>query len=716
MKGLIKISIAISVCAAGPLAETVGSQPWMSKAMSPRDRARSVMTHMTAEEKRGMLYGYGCQTKEWPYTGNVAGIPRLNVPALKYNDGPQGFRHDAIPGSSTSWPSGLTAAASWDSDTMYAWGSGMGKEFYDKGANVQLGPGLCVARVPLNGRNFEYLSGEDPFLGYSLVQPVIQAIQSQGVVANAKHWVNNNQETNRDSVSENVDERTRFEMYYPPFEGAIKANVGSMMCSYNKINHVYSCENNETLMTDLKTRLGFQGYVMSDWGATHSVSIEQGLDQQMGDNTIFNQISLRSQPQEAIDESVVRILTGFFAVGVFDKPNPNNITNNVTSIEHNTMAQKISENSTVLLKNLNGALPLKKTNLKVIVVGKQSWQPTVFGGGSGHVVPAWTKPPLWAICDALGVDRIEPSSASKLSNCNSENGNCVTYNDGSKPSPSSAPTDYDVAILFIQTSSSEGSDRSNLLFGDGQDDMVSSWGKLQGAGFKKIVVMSTPGAVLTPWTDGVDAMLLNFMPGQAMADAVANILFGDVNPSGKLPLTFPNKENEQGMTVSQYPGVDSGENATYSEGFFFGYRWYDKNKVEPKYPFGHGLSYTTFSYGKLSISGRTVTCEITNTGNVEGSEVVQLYVGFRQRFGKDQREEPVKQLKGFKKTRLLPQETAAVTFMLTDRDLSFWDIEAKQWALKVGKADIYVGTSSGNIAQTGVMNVVADDSLIRVMV
>ena len=225
------------------------------------------------------------------------------------------------------------------------------KEFFDKGANVQLGPGVCVARIPRNGRNFEYLSGEDPHLGYILVQPVINAIQGQQVVANAKHYVNNNQETNRHFVSENVDERTRFEMYYPPFKGAIEAGVGSMMCSYNKINHIWSCENNSTLMTDLKTRMGFKGYVMSDWGATHSLSIEQGLDQEMPLNKSFNQESLKTIPQYIIDDTVVRILTPFFQVGTFDNPNPNEISNNVTSVEHVEIARELSENSTILLKN-----------------------------------------------------------------------------------------------------------------------------------------------------------------------------------------------------------------------------------------------------------------------------------------------------------------------------------------------------------------------------
>ena len=685
--------------------KNLATDPWMNAQSSPEQRARILMSHMTSEEKRSMLYGTGDGEKHANYVGNVPAIPRLNIPALKYNDGPQGFRDNAMLGSTTAWPSGLTVAASWDTETMRTWGEAMGKEFFDKGANVQLGPGVCVARIPRNGRNFEYLSGEDPHLGYILVQPVINAIQGQQVVANAKHYVNNNQETNRHFVSENVDERTRFEMYYPPFKGAIEAGVGSMMCSYNKINHIWSCENNSTLMTDLKTRMGFKGYVMSDWGATHSLSIEQGLDQEMPLNKSFNQESLKTIPQYIIDDTVVRILTPFFQVGTFDNPNPNEISNNVTSVEHVEIARELSENSTILLKNDEEALPLKAHNLKVAIVGTQAWNPIVHGGGSGEVVPAWVKPPLWSICDILGVERID-GSTSGSSNCNAGNGNCVTYYDGTDSPPPSVSSEFDAAILFIQTTSSEGSDRTNLTFGTSQEEMVTKWSAVEGKFFKKILVMSTPGAVLTPWSDRLHGMLLNFMPGQAMGDAITNVIFGEVNPSGKLPLTFPNKENEQEMTESQYPGLNNAGNATYTEGFFFGYRWYDKHKVTPKYSFGHGLSYTTFSYGKLSISGRTISCDITNTGEVYGSEVVQLYVGFSdQKFGSDQREEPVKQLKGFEKYYLRPGESITATLTLTDRDLSYWNVDSKSWSLKVGKANIFIGSSSSDIRGNGVMNV-----------
>ena len=688
----MKTALALAVTL---VSVALADKPWMDTSKSPKQRAQILVSKMTPSEKRGMLYGYGCQSKEWPYVGNVAGIERLGIPPLKYNDGPQGFRDDALPGTTTAWPSGLTAAASWDHKTMFNWGTGMGKEFYRKGANVQLGPGVCVARIPRNGRNFEYLSGEDPYLGYTLVQPAVQGIQSQGVVANVKHYVNNNQETNRGSVSENVDERTRFEMYYPPFQGGVDASVGSMMCSYNKINHVYSCENPETLAHDLKQVMGFEGYVMSDWGATHSLSIAQGLDQEMPSSNYFNQSSLQHVDRGRVDDSVTRILTPLFQVGIMDKPNENSISNNATDEVQNSLCRQISENSTILLQNKDDVLPLPKSNVHIAVVGNQAWNAVVHGGGSGQVIAAWVEPPLWAICDELGIERVNGNDGE--SKCNSATGACVTYYDGKSQPPSDFK--FTKALVFIQTSSHEGADRTNLTFGNGQDAMVDSWSKL--AGVSTVVVMSTPGAVLTPWSDRVESLLLNFMPGQAFAGAISNVLFGNVSPSGKLPLTFPNSENEQKMTTEQYPGLNNGENATYSETFYFGYRWYDKHQVEPKFPFGHGLSYTKFSYSKdLKVSGRSVEIEVENSGQRDGAEVVQLYLGFPSSAG-----EPLRQLKGFRKVHLSPGQKESVVFNLTDRDVSIWDVETHSFTVEKGTFEVFVGSSSRQFEASGKIEV-----------
>jgi beta-glucosidase len=325
---------------------------WMNE-MDPAElRATALLREMSLEEKVAMLHGPSsgscceCDEKEGPlcnYTGNIAPNSRLGIPQIKMNDGPQGFRDNKHPGTSTSWPSAMTVAASWDEELLMEYGVAMGKEFAGKGANVQLGPGVCLARIPQNGRNFEYISGEDPFLGYTLVQPVVRGIQSQGVIANAKHYALNNQETNRSdrlpaqqcpsrpycassdsfllrtTVSDDADERTRFEMYYPPFAGAIEAGVGSFMCSYNKIYGTWACENNSTLNRDLKQVMNFKGFVMSDWGATHSTSIEAGLDVEMPGADFMGAKLLSAVQSQQIDEAFVDD-AGTIYIAVFYRP------------------------------------------------------------------------------------------------------------------------------------------------------------------------------------------------------------------------------------------------------------------------------------------------------------------------------------------------------------------------------------------------------------
>lgn len=618
------------------------------------------------------------------YTGNVAPNTRLGIPQIKMNDGPQGFRDNNHPGTSTAWPSALTVAAAWDEELMLQWGIAMGKEFFDKGANVQLGPGMNVARVPKNGRNFEYLSGEDGFLGYTLVQPVVRGIQSQNVIANAKHYVLNNQETNRGSVSDNADERTRFEIYYQPFWGASDAGVGSMMCSYNKIYFTWSCENNETLATDLKERMGFKGFVMSDWGATHSTSIVQGLDIEMPGADfmgakLLQQVQAGRIPESYVDEAVLRILTPMFAVGVFDTPNPNVRSNNVTSEAHNDLARRLSAASTVLLQN-NGVLPLA-TSARIAVLGWAGSNAYTHGGGSGTVSPARVITPLQGI--ATRVD-----SAAQ-----------ITFNDGSNiTAAAEAAAAAEVAVVFVGCNSGEGSDRSTLGLDGNGNALIAAVARAQP---KTVVVVATPGAVLTPWAASVAAVLTNFMPGQEVGSAIADVLFGQVNPSGRLPLTFPVGENDEQFTDLQYPGLPPSNPvyANYTEGLFFGYRWYDAHNVAPAFPFGHGLSYTTFAYDSLVVSGQAVSFSVRNSGRVPGAEVAQLYIGFPASAG-----EPPKVLRGFRKVFLGVNEQQTITFVLRDRDLSIWDAGVHAWQQIHGTFGVFVGASSRDIRLSGQFN------------
>jgi len=753
-------------------------KPWMNPADDPVTRAKALVAEMNTSEKLALFHG-SCSG----YTGNVCGNDRLKIPQFKYNDGPQGFR--GADGTSTSWPAALTVSTAWDMNLSLAWGTAMGLEFYQKGANVQLGPGACVARVPRNGRNFEYVSGEDPFFGYHATAAVVTGIQSQGVIANVKHFVNNNQETNRGSVSENVDERTQFEIYYPPFEGASNAGLGSIMCSYNKICYDcdattignWSCENSHTLQTDFKERIGFKGYVMSDWGATHSPSILEGLDQEMPGSSHMGQtlaglVANGDVPMSKVDDSAVRILWPFFAVGLMDKPNPpsNVNSNNVTSEAHNALARKISSESTVLLKN-EGLLPIPSTAKTILVVGTEAMTPIVHGGGSGQVFPDYVVSPLDGIREHLGIGPTPPPAnncsdghflvgvdffnqhdqtsapAKSVADCCSlcaarpgcnaftfqesgqcwmkaddsgavakagvtsglchtsvapsppaacnKDGVCVTYLDGKDMDQvATAAKSADVVLVFVATSSHEGSDRSDLSLGD-QDNMTAGVAAI--AGKKTAVIVVTPGAILTPWRNDVAAVLTPMMPGQQYGAAIADILFGVVNPSGKLLVTFPNVENEMNLSVAQWPGINNAQVAVYSEKLNVGYRWYASNpSVKPAYPFGHGISYTSFKYSDLKVAGRTVSFTVENSGAVSGAEVPQMYLKFPDAAG-----EPPKQLKGFTKVNLAAGASTTVSFELDDRSFSIWDVSTHAWTIAPGSFGVMVGSSTEDIRLTG---------------
>jgi beta-glucosidase len=631
---------------------------------------------MNQTEKITMIHGAGGS-----YVGNVPANTRLGIPPLNLNDGPQGFRDNAHHGTTTQWPGALTVSQTWNLTSLRAFGTAMGQEFVGKGANVQLGPGLNVARVPVNGRNFEYLSGEDPYLGRMAVTQVVQGIQSQHVIANAKHYINNNQETNRGTISADLDERTRVEIYQPPFWGAVEAGVLSVMCSYNKINNVYACENPQTLNTELKASGygNFSGWVMSDWGATHSTVPSQnaGLDQEMPSGNYYSQtnveaaISNGTVSQATLDNHVYRILYGMFAGGLFDFPITGNIANNVTSVAHQALTRALAAEATVLLKNAGNVLPASKSTAKIAVVGKPASTAVITGGGgSGSVVPAYTISPL------QGVRNKVPSA--NVTYCESDTNTCVTL-----------AGQVDLVICLMATTSSEGSDRPNLQLPADQTALCQAVGR---ANPKTVAVTINPGAILTvPWDTDVAAILSMGMPGQEEGNAMADVIFGDVNPSGRLPVTFPNKDNEVAFTPEQYPGVNG--QANYTERLNVGYRYYATNNIVPRFAFGHGLSYTTFSYSQLSVSERTVSVLITNTGTRAGAEFPQLYLGYPTSSG-----EPPLQLRGFTKVALAAGAARTVNFSaLTDRDLSIWDANTHKWVLQTGTFNVFVGASSQDI-------------------
>lgn len=633
-----------------------------------------LVTKLSLDEKLSLIHG----DVSGAYVGNIPGVPRLSIPPLTMNDGPQGFRTpDNLKGTTTAWPAALTVASTWNRTTVREWGIAMGKEFKNKGSNVFLGPGMCIARIPVNGRNFEYMSGEDPVLGRELVPELVRGVQDQGIIANAKHYLHNNQETDRMTTNSVIDERTQAQIYLPPFEAAVSAGVLSIMCSYNRVNGVYACENADLLQDILRDRLGFKGFVMSDWGATHSTvaAAMSGLDQEMPDSRYFGtfreHISNGTIPLTQLDTMVTRILYASIKAGLHDATFPGALSSNVTCEENNRLARDIAAESMILLKNRN-VLPIdtSKVNSIAVIGDAASDSPIIAGFGSGSVAPPY-------IVTALQGIRARAGPKIQVTYANSKD---VTL-------AAQTASNADIAIIVTGTISSEAWDRPHLSFDSHELDLINAVADSQS---QTVVYGISPGAILLPFEDKVPGIILSVFPGQEVGNSLADILFGDVNPSGKLPITIPNSENELGLTSAQYPGVDLV--STYTERLEVGYRWYNAHDVTPHYPFGHGLSYTRFEYSSLQVSASAVSFQLTNSGNMSGSEVAQVYLTFPEVAG-----EPPVQLKGFEKVKLNPGESTQVTVSFASHDFSIWDVEIHDWKPQEGVFIVLVGSSSRDI-------------------
>jgi len=649
---------------------------------TPQEQAANMLKQMTLEEKLTLVHGI-----QGPYVGNVPANTRLNIPPLHLEDGPQGVA-DGVE-ETTCWPSALTVVATWDLELMYLYSKAMAKEQKMKGTNIMLAPMINIARIPVGGRNFESF-GEDTYLTSAMVVPSVKGIQSEGIMACAKHFVNNNQEYNRTTVSANVDERTQWEVYYPHFKAAVDAGVVSIMCSYNKIGDVWACENDQTLNVDLKGKMGYEYFVMSDWGATHStvLAANSGLDMEMPDSQYFGDALLQAVQngqvsQSRIDDMAYRILLAMYTVGIFDNPPTGNLSVNTQSEEHTLLARQLAAEATVLLKNEDDILPLDDKITHIAVIGDDGNDAPIYAGfGSGYVVPPYVVTPLQGIRQRAA-----------------RGGATVTYANTSQLNLAvQMAKKAQVAIVFVGTVSSEGSDRESLSLGDEQNSLVAAVVKAQP---NTIVVVHTPGAALMPWIEDVKGALCAFMPGQEDGHAIASVLYGDVNPSGRLPLTFPVDETQvPADTPEQYPGIDN--ESEYSEKLLVGYKWYDTIGVEPLFPFGYGLSYTSFSYSNLLIQDSSVletvriSVDVGNVGKSLGSEVVQLYIGFPSKTG-----EPLKLLRGFHKVSLVPGTSKTVSFSLWPRDLSFWDVTTHGWTVERGEYRVFVGSSSRDIHLIG---------------
>ncbi|HEU5236658.1 MAG TPA: glycoside hydrolase family 3 C-terminal domain-containing protein [Pyrinomonadaceae bacterium] len=666
-------------------------------------RVDALLQRMTIEEKIQMLHG----ARRRGFIGYIPGIARLGIPELALTDGPAGVRH----GTGTAFPAPVALAATWDRPLAQEYGAALGAETKAKGQNVLLGPMVNIIRVPEGGRNFETF-GEDPYLTAQIATAEIRGIQSQGVLAEVKHYAANNQEKQRLVVSADVDERTLREIYLPAFEAAVKdANVGSVMAAYNKVNGVFASENVHLLKDILKGEWGFEGFVVSDWGATHSTidAANNGLDIEMPGDAFFGDKLLAAikdgkVSQSIIDDKVRRILRIIMRFGFFERPpKPGPIDYRAQA----QVARRVAAAGVVLLKNQDNLLPLDLNRLRSIaVIGPYADRATTGGGGSARMSPLVSVSPLGALADAVGTKTVLRFLK------------FVPGNDLSKSDPATTGAglladavqiakECDVTLVFARDFETEGDDRASISLPDEQDEMI---GAVVKANPRTVVVLNTGCMVLVNrWAEAVPAILQAWYPGQDDGRVITDVLLGNANPSGKLPISFPRTRADIGIaTAEQYPGVDG--RGAYSEGIFIGYRRFDKENIAPAFPFGHGLSYTTFDYSNLKLSrspikpgeSLSVEVQIKNIGRREGAEVVQLYVQDVQA----SLPRPIKELKGFEKVTLRPGQAKVLRIDLDARSMSFYDPAQKRWIIEPGKFKVLVGSSSRDIRLTGEFEVV----------
>ena len=652
-------------------------------------RAKQIVARMTLDEKIKELHGIHDATGY----RMVPGIPRLGIPDFHMTNGPAGVG----PGGAspqppaTALPAPIALAATWDPELAHAYGKLEGEESRSLGSQLFESPDINIARVPQGGRVFESF-GEDPYLDSRIAVAAIEGVQSTGIMANVKHFLANNQESDRKSIDEEIGERALREIYLPAFEASIKeAHSASLMCAYPKVNGTFDCENAPFLKGILKHEWDFDGFVLSDWGATHSTvpSALNGLDLEMPTGIYFGDalrkaVDAGQVPVAALDEMLVRRFAKMIEYGDFNaqpKLQP------IPAFEHGAIARKIASQSIVLLKNDGSLLPLNSTSIKTIaIIGPYAVRPNTGGGGSSHVIPLYTITPYDGLMASLGL-QIH-----------------VTVLDGSDfDAAAAAAKRSQVAIVMVGDQDSEGRDQS-LDLSAAQNQLIEAVAK---ANPKTVVVVKTGSAILMPWINDVPAVLQAWYPGEEDGNAVASVLLGSVNPSGKLPLTFPRSIDQTLAADPQhYPGVAG--TVHYSEGLDVGYRGYTAHNVTPLFPFGFGLSYTQFSFGDLKVTQQpgsanaTISFTVTNTGQRAGAEVAQLYLGFPSIA---EGNEPPIQLKGFRKVELKPGEAKPVELKLDARAFSYWSEKAHSWQIAPGKFQILVGDSSASTPLKGTVTI-----------
>jgi len=695
-----------------------------------KENVEDALSRMTVEEKVAMCHA---QSKF-----SSAGVPRLGIPEFWMTDGPHGIRPEVLwdEWSQAGWtndsciafPALTCLAASWNKDMALLYGKSIGEEARFRNKNVLLGPGVNIYRSPLNGRNFEYM-GEDPYLSSKMVVPYIKGVQQNGVATCVKHFALNNQETDRFGMNVNVDDRALYEIYLPAFKAAVQeGQTWSIMGSYNMYKGQHCCHNQYLLQDILRKEWGFEGVVIADWGGVHDTreAIFNGLDIEFGTWTdglkkgtsnaydnyylakpYLDLIRKGEVGTKELDEKVRHILRLAFLTTM----NKNKPFGSFGTQEHALAGRKIAEEGIVLLKNKNNILPidLNKTK-KIAVIGENAIKMMTVGGGSSSLKAKYEVSPLDGLKKRVGTQSEIIYARGYVGDATGSYNGVETGQDLSEKRSAeellaeacSVAKTAD-CVIFIgglnksDHQDSEGNDRLSLGLPYNQDKLITELAKVN----KNLVVVNISGnAVAMPWVNQVPAIVQGWFLGTEAGNALAAVLVGDVNPSGKLPFSFPVKlEDNSAHALGEFPG--SNHQVTYNEGIFVGYRWHDKQNIKPLFNFGHGLSYTTFEYSKVTADKKemtaadkiTFTITVKNSGKREGSEIVQLYISDL----KSSLPRPIKELKGFEKVSLKPGEIKTITFTIDPVALSYFDAAKHAWVAEPGNFEAIIGASSADI-------------------
>ncbi len=726
------MTAAIMVACAGAPTQGEAVAVYLDETKSLDERVEDALSRMTVEEKVALLHA---QSKF-----SSAGVPRLGIPEVWCTDGPHGIRPEVLwdewdqakwtNDSCTAFPALTCLAATWNPEMSALYGKSIGEEARYRDKDVLLGPGVNIYRTPLNGRNFEYM-GEDPYLASRMVVPYIQEVQRNGVAACVKHFALNNQEEHRHGIDVTVDDRTLYEIYLPAFKAAVQeGGAWAIMPAYNKYRGQHCCHNEYLLNDILKGEWGFDGVAISDWGGVHDTkeAVEHGLDMEFGSWTNglnwgasnaydsyflaqpYLELLRRGEADMAtLDDKAGRVLKLIFRTAM----NTRKPFGSMNSPEHLSAARRIAGEGMVLLKNEGAVLPIDlDAAKKILVVGENAVKMMTVGGGSSSLKVRREYTPLEGLRIAAGDKAEVLYERGYVGDVTGDYNGVVTGQDLSESRSEeqliadavAAARDAD-AVVFVgglnksDYQDCEGHDRQQYNLPYAQDRVIEA---LAAANPRLAVVLVSGNAVAMPWIGRVPAVLEAWFSGSEAGNALADVLFGAVNPSGKLPFTFPVKLDDN--SAHHFEAYTTGPATTYTEGLLVGYRWHDAKAIEPLFAFGHGLSYTSFELSNLRLSKPSMTAQgslqvivdVKNNGDREGAEVVQLYIGDNE----STLVRPVKELKGFKKVHLAAGQTATVTLDITPEMLQYFDDRAHAWVAEKGTFTAHVGTASDNIFAT----------------